>query len=737
MPADLNQLDQQDPMMDPEASPDMGDTGQTSGEVPGLEPGETDREGAMAKADLFKLANYSHKLFGQLQDDQQLEAWVQAKITKAADYIASVYHYLEYEMKFSEYGHHLDNSDTLSEGQKMQLKEMLAEAKDKMKELKKSQAEKMKEKKVEEGMIGGGHKPCMHCGGTGTMYEEPKPVPSHVQAKIDKHKKLTNFIDKKIKDANHNGIPDNEETVDEELRVGDSYKTKRGGTVTKTKTGTTHIKGDYDDEPYHEPAKKPSKAGMTGAERQAQKSQDKDQEDASKAWEKKYPGTVTRHSISDKSRNEKADKDFAKDDKADESMYEAKKKGDGNLANNAKPYGKVTRGDVIAGRLGKDEMGGKKKIKESAHAMAELAHHHACEYAGHHKMGNLEHAMHHKEKCEECGGMLTHGPMGECYHTHPHLNNGQMYECGMGNMVYEEKQMTRAAKGVMKYGKDGMKALAKAGKDGKDLDKVRDKYNKYDESAKWRDPKYKDRFYTQEPDDSDDYDSIDYGYDTPERPENDPGQKRRMGGVGSEFDHNDPLKKGYGRYGVGLLNTHGKRKGLPSRDHITSLKGSIKDAHGKHTHPNLPESKPSAGLSKEKKSAVVKKAKAGGDIGKPGKSFKDVAKKAGGGEKGEKIAAAAMWKNMKETVAYMAEKKAAAKKNLPGNQEKIDVNHNGKIDGDDLAKLRAGKKETVKESTDFTRMQDQLTRLNRNESHILKESSEVDQIRALTKKLLG
>jgi hypothetical protein len=37
------------------------------------------------------------------------------------------------------------------------------------------------------------------------------------------------------------------------------------------------------------------------------------------------------------------------------------KKNDGNLANNAKPYDKVTRGDVIAGRLGKDEMGGKKK----------------------------------------------------------------------------------------------------------------------------------------------------------------------------------------------------------------------------------------------------------------------------------------------------------------------------------------------------------------------------------------
>lgn len=37
---------------------------------------------------------------------------------------------------------------------------------------------------------------------------------------------------------------------------------------------------------------------------------------------------------------------------------------DGNLANNAKPYDKVTRGDVIAGRLGKDEQGGKKEVDE-------------------------------------------------------------------------------------------------------------------------------------------------------------------------------------------------------------------------------------------------------------------------------------------------------------------------------------------------------------------------------------
>jgi len=38
---------------------------------------------------------------------------------------------------------------------------------------------------------------------------------------------------------------------------------------------------------------------------------------------------------------------------------------DGNLANNAKPYDKVTQGDVVAGRLGKDEQGGKQEVDEA------------------------------------------------------------------------------------------------------------------------------------------------------------------------------------------------------------------------------------------------------------------------------------------------------------------------------------------------------------------------------------
>jgi hypothetical protein len=40
------------------------------------------------------------------------------------------------------------------------------------------------------------------------------------------------------------------------------------------------------------------------------------------------------------------------------------KNNDGNLANNYPPYNKVTRGDVIAGATGKDQMGGKRKVKE-------------------------------------------------------------------------------------------------------------------------------------------------------------------------------------------------------------------------------------------------------------------------------------------------------------------------------------------------------------------------------------
>jgi len=50
----------------------------------------------------------------------------------------------------------------------------------------------------------------------------------------------------------------------------------------------------------------------------------------------------------------------------------------------------------------------------------------------------------------------------------------------------DKQSMSRAAKGNEKYGKDGMKALAKAGRDGaseEKLDSIRNKYDKYDEAV--------------------------------------------------------------------------------------------------------------------------------------------------------------------------------------------------------------------------------------------------------------
>jgi len=462
-------LDQMNPEMEPTDSPEMG---QEAHDYSAPDGGH-DREGAMAKADLYKLATYSHKLFKQLHDNDQMEAWVQAKITKAADYIASVYHYLEYEMKFSEYGHHLDNSDTLSEGQKMKFQEILAEAKDKMKDLKKSQAEKMKGKKVEEGILSGGDRPCTECNGTGMVYEEPKPIPDHVKGKVAKYNtmmKATKAAHKRM-DANNNGIPDDEEMdeeFDDKSKVGDTFKTKTG-VATKTDKGVKHTNTSYKDDGE---AEEKSGKGIKSHAKAQSAAEKKEKAPA----QKQSPKSAKTWGMKD---GEKFDN---RDKQKDESVAEGKKKGDGNLANNAKPYDKITRGDVIAGRLGKDEKGGK-SVKEAA---------------------------------------------------------------------------------------------------------------------------------------------------------------------------------------------------------------------------------PSAGLSKEKKSATVKAAKAGKDIGKPGKGFAKLAKKAGGGEKGEKIAAAAMWKNIKETTAYIEEKK-----NLPGKQEKIDVAEpKGKIDGKDFAALRAGKKETVKESVDLDRMKVLMQRLN-------------------------
>ena len=65
--------------------------------------GDIDEEGRMAKRQLSDIAQYSQELMEMLQDETQLEAWVQSKLTKAADYIKTVKHYVEYGMEEGAY----------------------------------------------------------------------------------------------------------------------------------------------------------------------------------------------------------------------------------------------------------------------------------------------------------------------------------------------------------------------------------------------------------------------------------------------------------------------------------------------------------------------------------------------------------------------------------------------------------------------------------------------------------
>ena len=74
----------------------------------------------MARADLYKIAKYAIKLHDMLKnvsEERGLEGWQQAKITKASDYISSVYHNLDYDMKFG------DQSDEIGPDIEMQMGE--------------------------------------------------------------------------------------------------------------------------------------------------------------------------------------------------------------------------------------------------------------------------------------------------------------------------------------------------------------------------------------------------------------------------------------------------------------------------------------------------------------------------------------------------------------------------------------------------------------------------------------
>jgi hypothetical protein len=138
----------------------------------------------------------------------------------------------------------------------------------------------------------------------------------------------------KFASTKHKGLPEKKaktEDIDvtEEMKVGDTKKSATGGTIEKTKTGIKHTAKPWDGEDHTEPAqKKASKKAMTGAERRDQKAADKEQAKASKEYEKKHPGSVTRHKMKEAAKPDFLDMD--KDGDKKEPMKKAvadKKKG--------------------------------------------------------------------------------------------------------------------------------------------------------------------------------------------------------------------------------------------------------------------------------------------------------------------------------------------------------------------------------------------------------------------------
>jgi hypothetical protein len=344
-------------------------------------PNPDDREAAMARADLYKLANYSMKLFKMIQDGDQLEGWVQAKITKSADYIASVYHFMEYEMKFSEYGERLETADMYSESVKREFKRKLTEAKVKL--------EKLKEKNQKD----------LDEGWEDMMAANKKAASEKGTGKFD---------------------------------------------VKKTSTGTQYTRksstfSDGGDDTDTKKAKAKAKKTNEGIKDVAKKAMGAVKKAGSKALDKLGHGS-------------------------DEDMIKDLQKKTGMPQTGKKPM--AVQNEALKGGQKNLDMDKDGKLEKSDFAKLRSAGSKDTPAKGD-KIGKEGNAFGKAVRDAKASGDKTMTVGGK---TMP--------------VKESERTMSRAAKGHEKYGKEGMQALAKAGKEGKSLDPIRKKYDKYDEAAK-------------------------------------------------------------------------------------------------------------------------------------------------------------------------------------------------------------------------------------------------------------
>jgi len=216
-----------------------------------------------------------------------------------------------------------------------------------------------------------------------------------------------------------------------------------------------------------------------------------------------------------------------------------------------------------------------------------------------------------------------------------------------------ERDMSRAAKGYEKYGKQGMEALAKAGREGKALDPVRKKYDKYDNDQVDED------MYNQ----GGVYKELDV---EPKRPQD---AERRM----TRGTRPATASPGFGKDYKPLV---------PDTEKPGSARGTIKggtfqaDPKGRVKPPGGdPEGVKEAGMTPKQK------------------SFAKLAPPANKITFADKIAGA-----KKEVDEMLGDVAAEAMRNaLSPKQKKIDMNKNGKLDANDFAMLRKGAKPEMDE----------------------------------------
>jgi|688.fasta_scaffold07155_18 hypothetical protein len=213
-----------------------------------------------------------------------------------------------------------------------------------------------------------------------------------------------------------------------------------------------------------------------------------------------------------------------------------------------------------------------------------------------------------------------------------------------------ERDMSRHAKGIEKYGKEGMQALAKAGRQGKDLDKIRDKYNKYD-------------------------DSVEEGLGSIVKTIGGGIKKAATKAMDVVAPGDEKLLKNLQR-DVGVPQT-GRKPGNYSPMHQDSQVSNFAGPGGMNEIKNKKMAKEEYGPLEEKPMTAKQK------------SFAKLAPPADKVTFADKIAGA-----KKEVDEMLGDVAAEAMRGaLRGGQKKLDKNNNGKLDANDFAMLRQGGKQ--------------------------------------------